>query len=292
MWFFNWAIPIFSLIVIALAVMDSVRRRRLTWGFLFLTNSMLVYWMETIGDWGQHLIFSPKFARHTLLDWLPIKGPNNPIFMPFAYATYWTVHALIVLWLANYCVKRYGWSLLKGCLVLSFPVNYGWNLLVEGFVMTRLGWETYDPGFGPHITWANGAQWTLVWTVGLMCVWPNVIAYWAGKPPVRGLNHIERFCGLARFTRPRTSASGPVGSGGSLSGTGASAATVVKSAPLVREAEYDSFLNYEVTIPRWRFEVARFGAWCLVFQVSFFMMLIVPLVLMRVITGHDSIYAP
>ena len=45
MWFFNWVIPAFSVIVIGLAAADCFRRRRLTWGFLFLINSMLVYWM-------------------------------------------------------------------------------------------------------------------------------------------------------------------------------------------------------------------------------------------------------
>jgi hypothetical protein len=56
--------------------------------------------------------------------------------------------------------------------------------------------------------------------------------------------------------------------------------------------QYDELLNYEVTIPRWKFELARFGAWFAVFQVSFALLLVLPLVLMRVLTGNDSIYAP
>ena len=252
-WVFDWVIPIAGSLVIALAVADSVRRRRPTWGLLFLVNSMAVCWMETVGDWGQDLVYSPAFAVHHLLGWLPLKTPNDPVFIPFAYAVYWTVHALAILWLGQLLVDRYGWSMLKAIAVLAVPVNYTWDLLVEG-TATAMGWWTYDPGIGPVLTWPSGGKITLLWTVGLMCGWPNVIAYWAGKPPVRGLNHIERFCGLGRLT-----AAGP---------------------------------GAELTVPRWRFELARFGAWFAVFQVSFFVMLIVPLVGMRLLLGHHSPYAP
>jgi hypothetical protein len=284
-WFFNWVIPIVGGVVIALAVADSIRRRRLTWGFLFLFNSMLVYWMESIGDWGQELIYSPTFARHHLVDWLPLKTPNDPLFMPFAYAVYWTVHALAVLWLGQLLAKRFRWSMLKSILVLAIPVNYAWDFLVEGMA-AAMGWWTYDPGMGPTLTFGNGGRITLLWTIGLMCFWPNLIAYWAGKPPVRGLNHFERFFGLERFTRAKVAvrehAGAPIGPGAAAMGSGR----------FTLREQYDDRLDYDVTIPRWKFELSRFGAWFAVFQVSFFLLLIVPLVTMRMITGHDSVYAP
>src|SRR5690606_26346750 len=152
-WFFNWAVPIIGSIVIVLAIADVVRRRRLTWGFLFLFNSMAVYWMETIGDWGQMLIYSPTFTEHHLLDWLPLKTPNDPLFMPFAYSVYWGVHALLVLWLSQWLSSRMGWTMLKSMLVLAIPVNYVWDFFVEG-VATALGWWTYDPGIGPVLEWS------------------------------------------------------------------------------------------------------------------------------------------
>jgi hypothetical protein len=286
-WFFNWVIPVVGGLVIVLAVADSVRRRRLTWGFLFLFNSMLVYWMESTGDWGQELIYSPTFAQHHLLDWLPLKTPNDPLFMPFAYAVYWTVHALVVLWLGQLLSKRFGWNMLKAILVLAIPVNYAWDFLVEG-VAAAMGWWTYDPGMGPVLTFGNGGQITLLWTIGLMCFWPNLIAYWAGKPPVRGLNHFERFFGLERFTRPKDPVSEhfqstrPVGTATAVQAVGRES----------KQQQYDDLLDYEVTIPRWKFELARFGAWFAVFQISFLGLLVVPLVVMRMITGNDSIYAP
>lgn len=287
-WFFNWVIPIVGGVVIVLAIIDAVRRRRLTWGLLFLANSMLVYWMESTGDWGQELIYSPTFRQHHVLDWLPLKTPNDPLFMPFAYAVYWTVHALVVLWLGQLLARRFGWSMLKAILVLAIPVNYGWDFLVEG-IAAAMGWWTYDPGMGPVLTFSNGGQITLLWTIGLMCFWPNLIAYWAGKPPVRGLNHFERFFRLERFTRPTSTAPGAASAHDPIR-SGVTAVRRVGRDNL--QQQFDDLLNYEVTIPRWKFELARFGAWFAVFQVSFFVLLVVPLVVMRMITGNDSIYVP
>jgi len=272
LWVFNWLTPIVGSIIIAVALIDALRTRRLTWGFLFLINSMLVYWMETIGDWGQHLIYSPAFATHHLLDWLPLKTPYDPVFMPFAYAIYWTVHALAVLWVGQLLVKRYNWSMLKAIVVSAIPVNYSWDLLVEG-TATAMGWWTYDPGIGPVLEWPNGGRITLLWTVGLMCTWPNLIAYWGGKPPVRGLNHLERFFALERFTRPKQ------------------AIAVSAGTARTKAQAYDDALNYEITIPRWKFETLRFMAWFVGFQVSFFVFLIVPLVAFRWLAG-DAAFSP
>jgi energy-coupling factor transporter transmembrane protein EcfT len=285
-WSFNWVIPIAGSVFIILAVADAVRRRRLTWGFLFLFNSLAVYWMETIGDWGQMLFYSPAFAEHHLLEWLPLKTPNDPLFMPFAYAVYWGVHALLVLWLSQWVSARFGWSMLKSMLVLAIPVNYVWDFAVEG-TATVMGWWTYDPGIGPVLEWGNGGRITLLWTIGIMCVWPNLIAYWAGKPPIRGLNHFERFCRLDRFTVPKMPLHPP---GGSESRGGTAVAT--KQLALTKQQEFDDYLNYEVAIPRWRFELMRLGAWFIVFQITFFVFLIIPLVVLRTVTGADSPYIP
>jgi hypothetical protein len=175
--------------------------------------------------------------------------------------------------------------------VLAIPVNYAWDFFVEG-IAAAMGWWTYDPGMGPVLTFANGGQITLLWTIGLMCFWPNLIAYWAGKPPVRGLNHFERFCALERFTQPKSTTAGTAATPHEIGG----ATATVTAGPTVgrrrKQQEYDDLLDYEVTISRWKFELARFGAWFVVFQVSFFLLLVVPLVVMRMITGNDSIYVP
>jgi hypothetical protein len=286
-WFFNWVIPIVGSMFIVLAIADTIRRRRLTWGFLFLFNSLAVYWMETLGDWGQMLFYSPAFAQHHLLEWLPIKTPHDPLFMPFAYAVYWGVHALLVLWLSQWVSSRFGWSMLKSMLVFAIPVNYVWDFVVEG-TATAMGWWTYDPGIGPVLVWANGGRITLLWTIGIMCVWPNLIAYWAGKPPIRGLNHFERFCRLDRFTVPKPHSR----SVSDVEGAAGGIAIATKQIRPTRQQEFDDYLNYEVTIPRWRFELMRLGAWFIVFQVSFFVFTVLPLIVLRTLTGADSPYIP
>jgi hypothetical protein len=285
-WFFNWVIPIAGSVFIVLAIADVVRRCRMTWGFLFLFNSMAVYWMETAGDWGQMLFYSPAFAEHHLLDWLPLKTPNDPLFMPFAYAVYWGVHALLVLWLSQWVSSRFGWSMLKSMVVLAIPVNYIWDFVVEG-PATAMGWWTYDPGIGPVLEWESGGRITLLWTIGIMCTWPNLIAYWAGKPPIRGLNHLERFCGLDRFTRAKVPAREPA----SVNRSGA-VAVAAQSAALTKTEEFDAMLNYEVTIARWKFELMRLGAWFVGFQVTFAVFLVGPLLILRAVLGADSPYVP
>jgi len=232
------------------------------------------------------LFYSPAFAQHHLLEWLPIKTPNDPMFMPFAYAVYWGVHAILVLWLSQWVSARFGWSMLKSMLVLAIPVNYVWDFAVEG-TATAMGWWTYDPGIGPVLEWGNGGRITLLWTIGIMCVWPNLIAYWAGKPPIRGLNHFERFCRLDRFTVPRTTFYPPSDTE-SRGGT----AVATKQSVVTKQQEFDDHLNYQVTIPRWRFELMRLGAWLIVFQITFFVFLVIPLVVLRTVTGAESPYIP
>jgi hypothetical protein len=137
------------------------------------------------------------------------------------------------------------------------------------------------------LEWSNGGRITLLWTIGIMCTWPNLIAYWAGKPPIRGLNHFERFCRLDRFTVPKV----PLRPSSDVAGAGA-VAVVTKQVRRTKQQEFDDYLNYEVTIPRWRFELMRLGAWFVVFQVSFAVFLVLPLAVLRWATRADSPYIP
>jgi hypothetical protein len=196
------------------------------------------------------------------------------------------VHALLVLWLSQWVSSRFGWGMLKSMIVLAIPVNYVWDFVVEG-TATAMGWWTYDPGIGPVLEWDNGGRITLLWTIGIMCTWPNLIAYWAGKPPVRGLNHLERFVGLDRFTRPKV----PVREPASISGSG-NVAMTTQPVRLTKTQEFDDFLNYEVTIARWKFELMRLGAWFVGFQVTFLAFLVGPLLILRAVLGADSPFVP
>jgi hypothetical protein len=69
-------------------------------------------------------------------------------------------------------------------------------------------------------------------------------------------------------------------------------AVATKRMALTKQQEFDDYLNYGVTIPRWRFELMRLGAWFVVFQITFFVFLVIPLVVLRTATGADSPYIP
>jgi hypothetical protein len=92
---------------------------------------------------------------------------------------------------------------------------------------------------------------------------------------------------LDRFTVPKTSPRPSVNAG-----SPGAVAVATKQVRLSKQQEFDDYLNYEVTIPRWRFEFMRLGAWFVVFQISFFLLLVIPLVVMRTVTGADSPYIP
>jgi hypothetical protein len=51
-------------------------------------------------------------------------------------------------------------------------------------------------------------------------------------------------------------------------------------------------MDYEIVGQHWRFELRRIVAWLIVFQVSFFLLLVVPLVVLRVVSGHGSVFVP
>jgi hypothetical protein len=61
---------------------------------------------------------------------------------------------------------------------------------------------------------------------------------------------------------------------------------------LTKTQEFDSMLNYEVTIARWKFELMRLGAWFVGFQVTFAVFLVGPLLILRAVLGADSPYVP
>jgi hypothetical protein len=136
-----------------------------------------------------------------------------------------------------------------------------------------------------------------------MSGWPNLIAYWGGKPPLTKLNIIERWFRLDRWTEPNPA----------YVHAAAHARELVdpeyiesENSPLLFTANggkktgwsttdvYDAKLEYKVKdeVTRWKFELARFGAWFVVFQVSFFVTLVIPLVARRMISGHNSEFVP
>jgi hypothetical protein len=116
----------------------------------------------------------------------------------------------------------------------------------------------------------------------------------SGKPSGRDLNMLEKMFGLGRMVRTEGGTAAPVPA---LVGAAAPTGSATPRAVATGAAPKHGFraagdLDYEVIGTRWKFELARLGAWVATFQLSFFIMLVVPLVSLRIATGHNSIYVP
>jgi hypothetical protein len=272
-------------IVLGLFTLRSARRKTLTWWWLFFVSGALCWWMETVGDWGQYLVYSPKFA-HYRLPWRH-SSPVNPWFMPWAYGLYWGVHAVVVLRLAAWLSRRTGWRRGTGVLLLAAPVGFAWDLLVEG-VATHYGWWTYDPPLGPWFDAGAGKQ-PLVVPIIIMFTWPNLMAWLAGDPHDAGPNYIERLFRLDRL-RPLATQSLQAPSPLQVPGPARSSVALLAE-PVAASALSTTAAPFSGRFA-WRFELARLGAWLLVFQLSFLLLLDVPLVVLRMTIGHPSAYLP
>ncbi|MGY3554773.1 hypothetical protein [Williamsia sp. R60] len=266
-WVFNFLIPILGTVVFIALTVQSVKRRSLSWYWLFFVAGVATFWVETIADWGIYLTYSPEFAHYELPFDYPWHVHDNPIFMPFAYGLYWGMFPYVVLRVHNYFSTRFGWSDLKGLVLIGVPFGIVWDLLVEG-TATYFGWWTYEPPLGPSFSWVPlggiGIQ-TIVVPVLLMIVWPNLVAWMAGDPDD---GSSPRIAALFRIPAHRY------------------------RDDALRSGQRVS-LALPAAAPRWDFpyEFMRLGAWISVFwwaQVT----QIVPIIIVRYVFGGDSVYAP
>jgi len=274
-WFLDYALPVIATIAVLLMVRSAVRQGKMTWMLMICIASASTFWLETFGDWGQHLSYSPAF-NHYILTW-PYTAPHNPLWMPLMYAVYWVAHAWAILKLAEWARDRFDWSLGKGILVLSVPLTFVWNLIVEGFAAWA-GWWTYDPGIGPILDMGRG-NWPLTWPLFLMFGWINLIAWVVGPPDESNrINKLEKFFRLDMLLRkPGWYDPQRVAADRLLSGGGALALDE-------RAAVLDPAVGTA------KFQLVRMACWLIFFNVTFFLTLDVPLVLMRLISGWTTPY--
>lgn len=209
-WAFDVITPAIGAILLVLIIRDCIKVGGLTWSFMIAIASATCWWLETFGDWGQHLLYSPQL-NHYILDW-PFSAPHNPALMPLTYALYWWAHAWAILRLVQLLQKRWsGLSLGMGIVILSLPVTFIWNLIIEG-AATYFGLWTYDPPIGPAIEWARGTYWPLTWPVFLMVGWINLIAWMIGLPEEQDrFNKLEKFMRIDRLAASANPMEGGIG---------------------------------------------------------------------------------
>lgn len=246
------AVPCAALLILLYFIYRSVQEKRLTWWLMISLSAASTFWLETFGDWGQHLSYSPNFRHYSLP--LPFTAPHNPAWMPFMYAVYWVLHTWAILRAAQWFQKRRpGTGIGVAILVFSVPLTFVWNILVEGYA-AYMGWWTYDPPIGPYLDMGRG-NFPLLWPMLLMFTWPNLISWLVGLPEERGFNRLERWSGFERTLLARTGVPDPAAGG-------------------------------------WKMQLWRMLTWLVVFQVTFVLCFMVPLLSLRLVSGWHSFYLP
>lgn len=231
---------------------------------------------------GQYLVYGPKLWHYHL----PIRhaSPDNPFFMPWAYGLYWGVHAILVLRLAELLSRRTGWKRGWSIVVLSPLVGYAWDIVVEGMA-THFGWWSYQTPLGPYFDAGRGLQ-PLVIPIVIMFGWPNLVAWLAGDPADREPDYIERLFRIHRL-RARLTPSGPDLAACAEPTSPAPGGTLILLQSGLATTATTAARRFE-----WKLELARLAAWIVVFQVSFVLLLDVPLIVLRMTIGHPSSYIP
>jgi hypothetical protein len=260
-WIFETGTPLLSAVIVAFLIYKSIQQKTLTWSILIALASASCWWLESNGDWSQHLLYSPVLS-HYGLSW-PYTSPHNPNYMPITYALYWWAHAWAILKLVAWVQQRYfpNLTLGQGILLFSIPFTWAWNIVIEG-PATWAGLWTYDPPIGMAIEWARGTYWPMLWPSLLMVGWINLIAWMVKLPEEQGeLNRIERFFRLGVL----------------LAKPGWSRGESSVANPMLGTA---------------KFQLVRLLCWVLFFNVTFALTLNLPLFLMRMVFGFHSEYLP
>lgn len=252
----DWVIPAAAILILVGLVVSSVRQRRMTWWLMISLASASTFWLETFGDWGQHLLYSPNFLHYTLP--LPMTAPHNPAWMPFMYAVYWVLHTWAILRVAQWFQgRRPGMGIGRAIILFSVPLTFLWNIFVEG-TAAYMGWWTYDPPIGPYLDMGRG-NFPLLWPMLLMFTWPNLIAWLVGLPEESGqLNRLERWFGFEQRLRAHFGDRAPPEPGAGGRGL----------------------------------QLQRLGIWIAAFQLTFILCLILPNAGLRLVTGWSSFYLP
>lgn len=249
-------IPAVAILILIGLIASSIRQRRMSWWLMISLAAASTFWLETFGDWGQHLLYSPNFTHYSVN--LPMTAPHNPAWMPFMYAVYWVLHTWAILRLAQWFQKRRpGMSIGRAIIVFSVPLTFVWNIFVEGCA-AYMGWWTYDPPIGPYLDMGRG-NFPLLWPMLLMFTWPNLIAWLVGLPEEeQRLNRLERWFGFEKRLRARVGDQAALdpGAGG------------------------------------WGLQLQRMMIWIAVFQITFILCFIIPDAGLRIVTGWDSFYLP
>lgn len=141
--------------LLAVGVRQSIKERRLSRLFLITVASASAFWQETYGDWGSYVLYSDRFWTFNWGD-TAFTGPVRAWWFIAGYVIFYGLLFFQMGVVVTYVRKRWPESnpYILAALV-SFPVFYLFDLLLEGFA-TGLGfWHYTEIIWGPGLTIGN-----------------------------------------------------------------------------------------------------------------------------------------
>lgn len=199
-WMFDSPAYVIWAILAVVFLAQARKQGQLSLNALIFFGATSMFWQEFYADWGAKLVYSPDFA---LMPWeSPMTSPNKPWFMPAAYGCYFvTIYAL-----QNKLIMRLRGSgrcgLLWSVLLVTVPLFYLWDLLVEG-IAVMMGWWVYLDPIGPSFHSAYGAM-PLMVPILIFVVYGVAMAYLIADVRDNGRPRFESIGGFA---------TGPAGAG-------------------------------------------------------------------------------
>lgn len=153
-----------ALALLAVGAVQSVKQARLSRLLLVTAASASAFWQETYGDWGSYVLYSDRFWT---FKWggTAYTGPVRCWWFIAGYVIFYGVLFIQMEVVVNYVRKR--WPVSNPYILaalLSFPVFYLFDLVLEGFA-TGLGfWHYTEIIWGPGLTIGH-STFPLLWPI-------------------------------------------------------------------------------------------------------------------------------
>ncbi len=156
-------------------IRQSIRAGTLTFGLLLLISANTMVIQDWSASWGAYILYNPKFS---LLPWGPTKWmtPNKPYALVALYGWYYMVVYMSLLALIRKFRSKFpNFSHTAAVLIVTTPIFYAWDLLLEAFA-AQVGWWTYVVCVGPTIVSSKG-NWPIIYPIGQFVIY-GIIATW------------------------------------------------------------------------------------------------------------------
>ena len=188
--------------LLTVGIVRSLRTRRLDVLLLMTISGASAFWLETYGDWGGYVLYSPRFAQVTWWGPTPWTSPVKAWWFIAGYAFFYpAIYGLMLGALRIVRSRRPSVNPYIAAVVLAFPVFYVFDLIFEG-TTTALGYWTYTYSFGPHLSIGKGS-FPLLWPVILQAPFlalAGIALIWRDD---RGRDVFHRVAARAREGWPR-----------------------------------------------------------------------------------------